>query len=161
MLGCHDALVPLNVLIVDDHASFRREATGMLRAAGFAVVGEAIDGASAVAQASRRCPDVRADQPLCHRGSRRGRGRTRRAGFRADRGPGEVPGAANLVCGHKAGERRRDERRGDYSVASDHAGAVREALRICSGQLAFRRPSAGHRRGFSAWLLEWVGLSRR
>jgi hypothetical protein len=93
---------------------------------------------------------VRADRPLCHRGSRRGGGRTRRAGFRADRGPGEAPGAGNLVCGHEAGERRRDERRDDYSVASDHAGAVREALRICSRHMASGQLGAGHERGFTA-----------
>jgi DNA-binding NarL/FixJ family response regulator len=47
-----------SVLIVDDHESFRRLAAKMLHAAGFAVVGEAIDGASALALASLLRPDV-------------------------------------------------------------------------------------------------------
>jgi CheY-like chemotaxis protein len=50
--------VPVNVLIVDDHASFRRLAAKMLVAAGFAVVGEACDGKSAVTETSRLRPDV-------------------------------------------------------------------------------------------------------
>jgi CheY-like chemotaxis protein len=50
--------VPLSVLIVDDHESFRRLAARMLRAVGFTVVGEAVDGASAVVEASRLRPDV-------------------------------------------------------------------------------------------------------
>jgi CheY-like chemotaxis protein len=36
------------VLIVDDHATFRRFARRLLEDAGFTVVGEAVDGASAV-----------------------------------------------------------------------------------------------------------------
>ena len=39
----------LTVLIVDDHAGFRRFARRLLEADGFVVVGEASDGASAVA----------------------------------------------------------------------------------------------------------------
>lgn len=46
------------VLIVDDHAAFRAAARALLEAAGFDVVGEAADGASAVAAASALCPDV-------------------------------------------------------------------------------------------------------
>ena len=37
------------ILIVDDHPSFRRFARRLLEAEGFVVVGEASDGASAVA----------------------------------------------------------------------------------------------------------------
>jgi CheY-like chemotaxis protein len=37
------------VLIVDDHADFRESARTMLEAAGFVVVGEAADGAEALA----------------------------------------------------------------------------------------------------------------
>lgn len=47
-----------SVLIVDDHPSFRRLATRLLREAGFAVVGEAADGDGAVREAERLCPDV-------------------------------------------------------------------------------------------------------
>jgi DNA-binding NarL/FixJ family response regulator len=46
------------VLVVDDHASFRGFARRMLEAAGFAVVDEAADGASAIAAARRVRPDV-------------------------------------------------------------------------------------------------------
>jgi DNA-binding NarL/FixJ family response regulator len=46
------------VLIVDDHASFRHFATKLLRAGGFDVVGEAEDGASALAAARRLRPDL-------------------------------------------------------------------------------------------------------
>ena len=46
------------VLIVDDHAPFRALARALLEADGFTVVGEADDGASAVAAASELRPDV-------------------------------------------------------------------------------------------------------
>src|SRR4051812_30725502 len=46
------------VLIVDDHPSFRATARLLLEADGFVVVGEAADGAEALAQASALRPDV-------------------------------------------------------------------------------------------------------
>jgi CheY-like chemotaxis protein len=46
------------VLVVDDHPSFRRFASRLLRTAGFSVVDEAGDGASALAAARRLRPDV-------------------------------------------------------------------------------------------------------
>ncbi len=46
------------VLVVDDHPSFRGFARRLLEAAGFAVVDEAADGASAVAAVHRLRPDV-------------------------------------------------------------------------------------------------------
>ena len=46
------------VLIVDDHATFRALARRMLEAHGYEVVGEAQDGASAVAASSRLAPNV-------------------------------------------------------------------------------------------------------
>ena len=46
------------VLIVDDHPSFRRFARRLLQAAGFAVVDEAEDGASALAASARLRPDL-------------------------------------------------------------------------------------------------------
>jgi DNA-binding NarL/FixJ family response regulator len=46
------------VLIVDDHPSFRRLASQLVVAAGFAVVGEAADAASALDEAARLRPDV-------------------------------------------------------------------------------------------------------
>jgi DNA-binding NarL/FixJ family response regulator len=46
------------VLIVDDHPSFRRFATRLLERAGFCVVGEAEDGASALAAARRVRPEL-------------------------------------------------------------------------------------------------------
>jgi DNA-binding NarL/FixJ family response regulator len=50
--------VRLGVLVVDDHAGFRAAARAMLEADGFAVVGEAVDGADAVRLADRLDPDV-------------------------------------------------------------------------------------------------------
>jgi CheY-like chemotaxis protein len=46
------------VLVVDDHPSFRRFASRLLQAAGFSVVDEAGDGASAVDAVRRLRPDV-------------------------------------------------------------------------------------------------------
>jgi DNA-binding NarL/FixJ family response regulator len=46
------------VLIVDDHAGFRTSARALLEADGFDVLGEAVDGESAMAQARRLGPDV-------------------------------------------------------------------------------------------------------
>jgi DNA-binding NarL/FixJ family response regulator len=46
------------LLIVDDHAGFRKLARTMLEAEGFEVVGEADDGESAVAAARRLSPAV-------------------------------------------------------------------------------------------------------
>jgi DNA-binding NarL/FixJ family response regulator len=50
--------VPTSVLIVDDHPTFRRFARELLEAAGFLVVGDAEDGASAVAAVADLRPDV-------------------------------------------------------------------------------------------------------
>jgi CheY-like chemotaxis protein len=50
--------VPASVLVVDDHASFRLFARRLLHAAGFGVVDEAEDGASALAAVRARRPDV-------------------------------------------------------------------------------------------------------
>ena len=46
------------VLIVDDHASFRRCARTLLESEGYDVVGEAADGASAVALAAELEPEL-------------------------------------------------------------------------------------------------------
>jgi DNA-binding NarL/FixJ family response regulator len=46
------------VLIVDDHALFRSAARALLQAAGFEVVGEAADGASALAAATELRPEI-------------------------------------------------------------------------------------------------------
>jgi CheY-like chemotaxis protein len=50
--------VPTSVLIVDDHPSFRASARRMLEAGGYSVVGEAADGAAAVAAADDLAPDL-------------------------------------------------------------------------------------------------------
>jgi DNA-binding NarL/FixJ family response regulator len=50
--------VPTSVLIVDDHPSFRASARRMLEASGYAVVGEAADGAAAIAAAGELEPDL-------------------------------------------------------------------------------------------------------
>jgi DNA-binding NarL/FixJ family response regulator len=52
------ALVAGSVLIVDDHPSFRTSARTLLEAEGFRVVGEAADGAEALAKARELRPDV-------------------------------------------------------------------------------------------------------
>jgi DNA-binding NarL/FixJ family response regulator len=46
------------VLIVDDHAEFRESAAALLEAGGFNVIGDAADGAAAVAEAERLRPDI-------------------------------------------------------------------------------------------------------
>lgn len=46
------------VLIVDDHEGFRRAARKLLEADGFAVVGEAADGESAIVEAARLHPQI-------------------------------------------------------------------------------------------------------
>ena len=56
--ACDDVLVPLTVLIVDDHARFRSLARSLLEAEGFTVVGEAEDAASALAAAALLHPQV-------------------------------------------------------------------------------------------------------
>jgi DNA-binding NarL/FixJ family response regulator len=48
----------VRVLIVDDHAGFRALARELLDVEGFDVVGEADDGASAIAATTRLRPDV-------------------------------------------------------------------------------------------------------
>jgi DNA-binding NarL/FixJ family response regulator len=48
----------VTILIVDDHPSFRRCARALLEAEGFAVVGEAEDGAGALSAIDRLRPDV-------------------------------------------------------------------------------------------------------
>jgi CheY-like chemotaxis protein len=55
---CNDLQVSATVLVVDDHPSFRRFASRLLQAAGFSVVDEAEDGASALAAVRRLRPDV-------------------------------------------------------------------------------------------------------
>ena len=47
-----------SVLIVDDHPSFRASARRLLEASGYAVVGEAADGAEALSAAGALEPDL-------------------------------------------------------------------------------------------------------
>jgi DNA-binding NarL/FixJ family response regulator len=53
----HDDVVR-TLLIVDDHAGFRSFARALLESEGYHVVGEAADGASAVAAADRLRPEI-------------------------------------------------------------------------------------------------------
>jgi DNA-binding NarL/FixJ family response regulator len=48
----------ISVLVVDDHAGFRRFARRLLEAEGFEVIGEAGDGSSALRDAARLRPDL-------------------------------------------------------------------------------------------------------
>src|SRR5215471_13374266 len=57
-LACDDQHMPKTVLIVDDHGRFRSFARRLLEAGGFTVVGEAADGASALAAAEVLRPQV-------------------------------------------------------------------------------------------------------
>ena len=50
--------MPATVLIVDDHGTFRASAAAMLEAEGFTVVGEAADGAGAIAETERLHPAI-------------------------------------------------------------------------------------------------------
>ena len=50
--------VPMSVLIVDDHPSFRATARLLLESEGYRVVGEAPDGLTAIAAARDLHPDV-------------------------------------------------------------------------------------------------------
>lgn len=50
--------MPRTVVIADDHPSFRASARAILQAEGFEVIGEAKDGASAVAAVRHLAPDV-------------------------------------------------------------------------------------------------------
>lgn len=54
----HTAPVGLRLLIVDDHAGFRRVARALLQGDGFDVVAEAADGQEALAEAARVEPAV-------------------------------------------------------------------------------------------------------
>jgi len=54
---CHDQS-DVNVLIVDDHPSFRANARALLEAEGFEVVGEAEDGESALRAAAELMPQL-------------------------------------------------------------------------------------------------------
>jgi CheY-like chemotaxis protein len=56
--ACDHRPVRTSVLIVDDHDGFRESATALLEAEGFAVVGTASDGATALVAAERLRPDV-------------------------------------------------------------------------------------------------------
>jgi DNA-binding NarL/FixJ family response regulator len=53
-----DEVVPTTALIVDDHPSFRRFARKLLESAGYLVVGDAEDGASALSAVRTLHPDV-------------------------------------------------------------------------------------------------------
>ena len=53
-----DCQVRPTVLIVDDHAEFRRSARALLEAEGFAVIGEAADGEEAIAAVERFRPQI-------------------------------------------------------------------------------------------------------
>jgi DNA-binding NarL/FixJ family response regulator len=53
-----DGCVARTVLIVDDHAGFRRQARRVLEAEGYEVVGEAQSGAAGIEAAAELEPDV-------------------------------------------------------------------------------------------------------
>lgn len=55
---CDDPNVHVTVLIVDDHQGFRASARTLLELDGFAVVGEAADGASALNLARELKPEL-------------------------------------------------------------------------------------------------------
>jgi DNA-binding NarL/FixJ family response regulator len=57
-VACDDLLVRPTVVIVDDHAGFRSSARALLEAEGFDVVGEAVDGVSALSVIGQLHPRV-------------------------------------------------------------------------------------------------------
>ncbi len=57
-LLCDDTPVPKTVVIADDHPSFRASARAILQSDGFEVIGEAEDGAGAIAAVRELAPDV-------------------------------------------------------------------------------------------------------
>jgi len=57
------------VLIIDDHAAFRTAVRALLEAGDFEVVGEAEDGAAAIAAAAELRPDI-AEPRRCLTGRR-------------------------------------------------------------------------------------------
>jgi DNA-binding NarL/FixJ family response regulator len=54
----HNEAVKETILIVDDHAAFRRSVRLLLEADGYKVIGEAEDGRSALFEAGSLAPDV-------------------------------------------------------------------------------------------------------
>jgi DNA-binding NarL/FixJ family response regulator len=54
----HNEAVKETVLIVDDHAAFRRSARLLLEADGYKVIGEAEDGRSALVETESLAPEV-------------------------------------------------------------------------------------------------------
>jgi DNA-binding NarL/FixJ family response regulator len=56
--SCDDPFMPVTVVIVDDHPSFRASARSLLELEGFEVVGEATDGASAIEVARELRPEL-------------------------------------------------------------------------------------------------------
>jgi DNA-binding NarL/FixJ family response regulator len=57
-LLCDDLNMPVTVVIVDDHSSFRTSARTLLELEGFEVVGEAADGAAALELAEELEPEL-------------------------------------------------------------------------------------------------------
>lgn len=55
---CDDQPMPVTVVIVDDHPSFRASARALLELEGFEVVGEAADGKSGLEIAKRLRPEL-------------------------------------------------------------------------------------------------------
>lgn len=55
---CDDDLVPISVLIVDDHSEFRAVARELLEDAGYQVTGEAASAAEAIAAVAAQSPDI-------------------------------------------------------------------------------------------------------
>ena len=84
--------MPVTVLIVDDHPSFRATARLLLESEGFEVVGESPDGASGLLAARELAPDARAARRAASRHRRlRGRGAADERGRRAGRGADVEP----------------------------------------------------------------------
>ena len=55
---CDERRMRRTVLVVDDHEAFRASAAALLEAEGFAVVGTAADGRSALEQSERLRPEI-------------------------------------------------------------------------------------------------------
>jgi DNA-binding NarL/FixJ family response regulator len=57
-VGCDNPAMPRRVLIVDDHAGFRVQARALLASHGYDIVGEAADGAQALACTAVLRPEI-------------------------------------------------------------------------------------------------------
>ena len=131
------------VLIVDDHPSFRASARVLLESEGFNVIGEAVDGASAVAETCRLKPRARAAGRAAprHRRLRRRGPHHRPPGL-----PGRDPRLQPRLVGLRSARRRAPAR----AASSPRPSSRASASRSCSFEATRPRAGAAGARGSPA-----------